>query len=658
MKAALIFILTCSQAIAATKYCTAGAGTGVGSEADPWGTLQEALTECSDGDVILCSGTFSNEAMASGGALNGKSVTFDGQGTAAWTYSTANGTTLITINSTDAAFTLTLTGWTITRTNATGGYFCFQSNATDGSKNLVISNSTIDTNRHFIYQGAGGASDLFNVTISNSTVRYGINMFIANASHYFGAVSLNNVTVGKSAGASGSQGAVVALSGGYMNSLSITNGSDINMEPTAATSQPMFSFGSNLLGNLTLTDSTFSFSAQGWTGTASPIELRCGGAVSVTGSTFKDEIGGADTPAYADNYSFVKTYTLGATDVVSRNTFNVFSSTSGWPNVGVEFQAGASTDVDIDSNAITSGASGIVVDFSGSGSVVNIRNNTITLPSTGGSVKGITVGTTADSAPTYNTTDLTISGNSITATGTTYGALIYLRREVQGGTITNNTIIGKQTSTETSYGMYVQSDNLTITYNKVHCRAPFTGVGMSGSTVQYNSFYAIDQGAKGAISSTAHNSTYYHHDNTVRYNIVVIGTGEHLTGGSVFSDSDVYKGMDDVTWDYNWYGADSGITLANLNGVDQDTLSEFQASWDDLDANDAEYTNVAGNDAHSTYVSSPEIFVDPINGDFTPRKYVYGWGAVAYPGAFYGADGSHWAPPIFSVSGANGVHYR
>jgi hypothetical protein len=623
-----------------------------------WATLDYAVDNISGESCLIFLMDNIDEQVTLGANANGKTILVKslwGPSTVTWDYNSESSNSTLRILAGANGFSLTFEDLTITRTSCNGNCSLVdQENAGGAAKAVNFTNCNINHPRFIARILAGGSSDALSMTFTSCTILHGKNILYSGLNLYFGDIVFDDTTIGESAadGGIGQEHLFVFTTADSVASLTIRNGCVFTQESRRDTDYTVLDT-TDAVVDVTLDDSTFTYTVNAYTEGKSPIYIDASGDVSITDCTFTDEIGGASTPGGTFGHHWIDA-TAGGGLTFTGNTLTVFSATSD----NAQYYAAdlqGETGLDVTGNTVTSGASGINANCGATASVAaDVSSNVVNLINTGETANppyGIAVGEAADTATDGLFGASTINSNQVTCSGTKHGILLLVGVNFRNGSagspgteIAHNKLVSTQgTAVGTAYGLYNRAINFHEHRNEVCSRAPLVHVGARGATIEYNSAYALDQNAKGPLFFGAHIEGHTGVDNTVRYNVIAIGDGEEVAGAYILTDADTEFGMVDCLFDHNYYAAVSSVGLATLNEEtitydtdDPTTLALLQALWVSLES-EANFSGVTGNDANSHYSTSPEVFEDPTSGDFTPTRFLFGLGANEYPNPQSGA---------------------
>lgn len=631
----------------ATKYCTLGAGSGDGLTPETaWGTLAEAFAECADGDHIICSGTF-NEVVTLGANINGKTVTFDGQGTAAWHYApaSANATVMMTIGSGADGFTIHFVGMDITRTqtNATTRVI-LNSNAGGAEKTLTFTGLTIDTERQFILQNAGGSADKINLTFTDCLIRHGAQVVNQAASRYYGDITLVRCECRKSLGAAtAGQGGPFNFSGSTntVDSVTMTD-CDVYLEGTLDT-QKIMDTGSKAV-TVSLSRCKFFYTVAAMTASSAQVLINCSGPLSIVDCKFYDLLSLGTARGYTGAQHWVD-LTGASTVVFTGNTVSAFAATAN--NAGataVMISLGAAGVLTYAGNRVTSGSAGEYIRNTAAGAVFEYRGNRVVCDNFAATVNfptAVRLGESPnpDAAATHSFGACVIEDNVVDVrVGANVGIGLLLGRNVGAPTGTKtrfkrNTILGTPYANLGSgvgqIALYCMGRNLDCQRNRVFGRSALTFIGLQDSIVRYNSAaYDTLNTGKGLLNINGHGEVEQA-NNVIQFNVCDVAD---VVAGSavVYVDANNTVDLTDVVVDSNWYACPSEDNVGELDSTSYANLTALIAGWDAKDTALGGWSGVAGNDVHSI-LSSAGVFRNPAAGDFTPMRFLNRWGAVPWP---------------------------
>lgn len=636
----------------AAKYCTAGAGTGAGSAADPWGTIAEAMSECADGDTILLSGTF-DEALTLSTNVSNKTIVFDGQGSAVWTYSAANTTNTI-FNPAANDFDITFRNMTITRINSAPGSFSFFcNNAASGNSWLRIRNCWFDHEKRFLLHNGGSASDPLNVEISDCPhFGYGTYCILTNNGKYMGEINLRNTVFEQSVGPNAVTQSFFLKFSGSANSIDSLTMDNCTLKHVGDSAGTLLDTSSRV-ANVSITHNSTYWRAATHTDTIPPINIAPSASLVFSDNAIYEQGGGASdagagTRSASSPYHWVSIAATAACDLnISNNIISAFGSAeNAFGNSFALSVCIAGGNAVIDNNTIISGSGGIRVRLLADSGTLDITNNSVTLDNTNSyitcGVASYSIGEQTNTDPTYewqstvNITDNYYNGVNCTQAGQG----MFIGRDVNypgGNNVLRNTLISPVSSDRADYCFYLMGSYCNLRYNKCHGRSAMTTVGMQNCVIEFNTFTATRHtGAKGMMGFNVHADAYPYEqaDNIVRYNVFDCHEIDNTGGPAAIVYTENAAGITNnrnVLCDYNWYALRAGDNVSDHLNDDavSTTVEGCAADWINTVEAHGSWSGVAGNDAHSVQ-SLSRVIADPINGDFTPNTYLNGWGAMPF----------------------------
>lgn len=674
-------------AAAATYYCdcddvTAG---GDGSPGDPWVTMQEVFSELPAGSphTVLLSGTC-DAKVALGANMVGKTVTIEGQSNPLWILESNNQDAMLLLDG-SSAFDITFKDMRIERDNASGYCYVVSNSGDCGDATVTFDNVDFNVSYHLVLQYEPTATAELNLEfINGTTILYGGYGIFVNTGSYMGDITVTDCVIGKTTKVAGTTPPT-------QNSFFDLRGVNFGVE-LLTFSRNVFSWegdGSICMMDLSyrvdtavLDSNILYYRATAFTDSTPPIYASCNSGLTFTNNYVYEQMGGSathpspGTRGYAGAQDF--TYLTDNTAVtVSGNTVyagDPAAADNG--TVAALYVLGKNGNaVTVGNNTVVSGMTGIELKTAtASSGAVSVQGNTVTLDNVNAAfssgMNGIALGSLTNVDTSINFGTLTMDNNYIDATAcATLSIGIMLGREVQGAgsTVTNNTFLSALPADlvagAVTYGFYTESRYTTYNYNKIFSRSAMTGVGLRDCVIEYNSFaYDGHGGAKGMLGFNSHTvgctdgvTCIPNTDLTVRYNALDVLSFDDNISGIVFAEANA-TASDRVVNDYNVYALPTGGAgdhVCDLNGSEDDTLADCRLSWAALEAL-SQWDNCATNDANSVQLLTG-IFADPANGDFTPTRYLYGWGAML-AGAFGGNHGLFYFP-VGTTAGSTGTFW-